>query len=358
MAAEGYYDFENFRYIYQYKDHLGNVRVSYVQNSAGALEIRDTNDYYPFGMSFLKPFGQVSLYDPMAIPYNYKYNGKELQETGMYDYGARFYMPDIGRWGVIDNFADAYHSLSPYGYVANNPIKNIDINGEWIYIYDENNKGYKYDDGKLYSYDEKNKNWNEYTPAKDSFLANTMGLLGQITENDKNSVGSMYLGLFSNDETNANIYKSPNGRSYTKNINTYISFDQKDKVPTTEGNQALTPYVSLFHELGHAFANQKFDRGVLSSEWYKLQTGDDQERSVSKSEVFASMWENSLRSAKDLPLRTYYSPTQDGGTVSDSQILQRQSVYKNPLIQSKTTIYTPTQKAVLIFNEITKSLKK
>jgi RHS repeat-associated protein len=58
----------------------------------------DTNDYYPFGMSFLKPTVRT-VYDPMAIPYNYKYNGKELQETGMYDYGARFYMPDIGRWG-------------------------------------------------------------------------------------------------------------------------------------------------------------------------------------------------------------------------------------------------------------------
>ncbi|MCS4304939.1 hypothetical protein [Chryseobacterium sp. BIGb0232] len=28
---------------------------------------------------------------------NYKYNGKELQETGMDDYGARMYMSDIGR---------------------------------------------------------------------------------------------------------------------------------------------------------------------------------------------------------------------------------------------------------------------
>jgi hypothetical protein len=64
-TSEGYYDYENYRYIYQYKDHLGNVRVSYVKNG-NDLEIRDRNDYYPFGMSFLKPFGQVSLYDPMG----------------------------------------------------------------------------------------------------------------------------------------------------------------------------------------------------------------------------------------------------------------------------------------------------
>jgi len=35
----------------------------------------------------------------------YKYDGKELQKTGMYNYGARMYMPDLGRWGVIDPLA-------------------------------------------------------------------------------------------------------------------------------------------------------------------------------------------------------------------------------------------------------------
>ncbi|MGX9987600.1 DUF6443 domain-containing protein, partial [Soonwooa purpurea] len=97
-TAEGYYDYENLRYIYQYKDHLGNVRLSYTKDG-GTTKIVDTNDYYPFGLSFIKRDGNLPVFDPLSIPYNYKYNGMELQESGMYDYGARFYMPDIGRWG-------------------------------------------------------------------------------------------------------------------------------------------------------------------------------------------------------------------------------------------------------------------
>ena len=60
---------------------------------------------------------------------NYKYNGKELQESGMYDYGARFYMPDLGRWGAVDPMAEKYTRMSPYSYVGNNPAIFVDYDG-------------------------------------------------------------------------------------------------------------------------------------------------------------------------------------------------------------------------------------
>ncbi|MDR3024634.1 MAG: hypothetical protein LBV25_11525 [Chryseobacterium sp.] len=61
-----------------------------------------------------------------------KYNSKELQETGMYSYGWREYMPDIARWNGIDQLAESYLSTSPYAYVANNPILMTDPDGRWM----------------------------------------------------------------------------------------------------------------------------------------------------------------------------------------------------------------------------------
>ncbi|MDR2275819.1 MAG: DUF6443 domain-containing protein [Sphingobacterium sp.] len=125
VTAEGFYSFAENRYIYQYKDHLGNTRVSFTKNSTGALEVTDTNNYYPFGLnhignSFLATLGSYNAY---------KYNGKEVQETGMYDYGARMYMPDLARWGVVDALAEQMRRYSPYNYAFNNPVNYIDPDG-------------------------------------------------------------------------------------------------------------------------------------------------------------------------------------------------------------------------------------
>ncbi|UKB85402.1 hypothetical protein LF887_07205 [Chryseobacterium sp. MEBOG06] len=129
-TAEGFYSFTENRYIYQYRDHLGNTRVTFAKNSAGAPEITDTNNYYPFGLSHTGGNGLNS--SNFGGLYSYKYNGKELQETGMFDYGWRQYMPDLGRWNGIDQLAEAYTSISPFAYVANNPISMRDPDGRWM----------------------------------------------------------------------------------------------------------------------------------------------------------------------------------------------------------------------------------
>ncbi|WFB67004.1 DUF6443 domain-containing protein [Chryseobacterium sp. WX] len=151
-TSEGYYDALLNKYVYNFTDHLGNVRLSYTDTNGDGIiqprryntstcspkfgclgewkpgEIVEVNNYYPFGL----------LHNYTATTqnaYQYKYNGKELQETGMYDYGARFYMPDLGRWGVVDPKAELMRRWSPYNYTFDNPIRFVDPDGrapEWI----------------------------------------------------------------------------------------------------------------------------------------------------------------------------------------------------------------------------------
>ena len=186
--AEGYCkpNGVQFDYVYSYKDHLGNVRLSFEDKDKNGVlgneeivscgppdrrgfancvsffttAIVDENHYYPFGL-------QHEGYDYLnEAVYKYKYNGKELQDElglNMYDYGWRNYMPDVGRWTQIDplfnelTFAhdnddydpdddeEAYlaiindlelgggiyntDNLNPYGYGYNNPVSFDDPDG-------------------------------------------------------------------------------------------------------------------------------------------------------------------------------------------------------------------------------------
>src|SRR5579859_4554307 len=83
-------------------------------------------DFYPFGLSF------NSYSREKTVPQNYLYNGKEqINDLGLdwADYGARMYMPEIGRWGVVDPLAEKSRRWSPYTYAMDNPVRFIDPDG-------------------------------------------------------------------------------------------------------------------------------------------------------------------------------------------------------------------------------------
>ncbi|TAI48484.1 RHS repeat domain-containing protein [Flagellimonas allohymeniacidonis] len=122
-----------YDYVYQYKDHLGNVRLSYLDNGS-ATEIVEESNYYPFGLKH-KGYNTAISANGNSVAQKWKFNGKELEEDlglNWLDYGARSYMHDLGRWTSIDPHADSYFSATPYSSFANNPISFVDPTGEDI----------------------------------------------------------------------------------------------------------------------------------------------------------------------------------------------------------------------------------
>jgi RHS repeat-associated protein len=106
------------------------IRISIINknciNPIGAVQ---SEEYYPFGLSF------NSYQRENNIVNQYKYNGKEEQDElglGWLDYGARMYMSDIGRWGVIDPLSEKSRRWSPYNYALDNPMRFIDPDGREV----------------------------------------------------------------------------------------------------------------------------------------------------------------------------------------------------------------------------------
>jgi len=102
---------------YVYPDHLGSSNVQC--DGSGSLINRE--EYYPFGETSFGSYGKK----------RYRYCGKERdEESGMYYYGMRYYMPWTCRFTSVDPLAEKYVFQSSFVHADDNPIMKQDINGE------------------------------------------------------------------------------------------------------------------------------------------------------------------------------------------------------------------------------------
>ncbi|MDZ3829271.1 RHS repeat-associated core domain-containing protein [Pseudomonas monsensis] len=105
---------------YSLDDHLGSCVMELDQQA----QIISHEGYYPFGAT-----AWMLKYPADGIDYKtVRYSGKEMDVSGLYYYGERYYAPWLQRWLSADPAGDV-DGLNLYGFVGNNPLVFIDNDG-------------------------------------------------------------------------------------------------------------------------------------------------------------------------------------------------------------------------------------
>ena len=304
---------------YELTDHLGNVRVTIsdllVPRPASSFgyatqdaEVIDRRDYYPFGMEMPGRRWRATGEDAARFGFNGKENDNEVKGQGnSVDYDARILDTRLGVWLSVDPLASKYPSLSPYCFVANNPIYYVDPDGREIWIaFDVTNKDgsttqqkVQYKDGALYGTDGK-----AYTGGNE-YATKVMGDLNQLTKDNADLGGRICtlqesknihtIGMVTDPaEGNSHQALDQDKRAKGEPTGSNVQYDPDAKESVTGDKRS--PRVGLAHELlGHSYDS---DQGTTNM--------GNTDNGIKMREVSAVNAENKARAATGDPKRTTY----------------------------------------------------
>lgn len=125
-----------YAYVFISNEHPSYVDIYFddVTVTHTPSPIVSSSDYYAFGM-------QHSTGERVgSLEQRYLYQGKESQvelELNTYDFHWRMYDKQLGRTWQMDPYSGMFTSLSPYSWVANNPINIVDPDGRKIEVTDD-----------------------------------------------------------------------------------------------------------------------------------------------------------------------------------------------------------------------------
>lgn len=333
-----------FLYVYASNETEQDVYFDNVTVAAISGPVLEETHYYPFGLTMA---GISSQSLPVKLVNRQKYNGKDLQQhefsdgAGLewYDYGARMYDPQTGRFTAQDAYAEKYYGMSPYQYAANNPIKNIDVNGDSIWVTTSNGTklyyGYTETNGYGFYYTTttedpatgfKEKVENFYT-GNDQFVNQVSSALGRLKLGTE---GNALVEELVNSTKNMSIVPSRRGNLTDAN-GLGIGWDPSGTTagPDENGSIQRPTFIGLGHELAHQ--KRIWNSTVDNSPWATVDDqGNPLPKPVPRDDIYASHMENKIRAEHGLPLRTHYSRDAAGTPVETTRILKagtRESLY-------------------------------